>query len=142
MIADRVRAGIATGLIAAAGTAGVLAGLGARRGPMALHFGSLGASLVQGALARDGSTAIIGFVLHVTLVVLWAMLFSFVARTLRGGVLAVSGVAFAGFVYLVNVHFIAPPFRLGFAGPVAPGELLAFYIVLGASLVAGTRLAF
>ncbi|GAC1691716.1 MAG: hypothetical protein NVS9B3_10310 [Gemmatimonadaceae bacterium] len=142
MIAERIRAGVATGLIAAAGTAGVLVGLGVRRGYFATYYTVLGASLVPGALEADPRAAIVGMFIHLATVVAWGLLFSAVAGHLRGGRLVIAGTVFSAIVYLANAHLLSPPLRLGFAGPVAPGEVVAFYVALAVALVAGTRLAF
>ncbi|GAC1649984.1 MAG: hypothetical protein NVS4B3_07960 [Gemmatimonadaceae bacterium] len=136
-----MRAGVRVGIITAAGTSGVLAGFGLRRGTVALHFDALGGALLPGTGFPDARATVAGVALHVVVVVGWTMGFTAAARRARGGRLAVAALCYAAVVYFLNAHLLSAPLRLGFAGAVSPGEVLAFYIAFAGSLFGGMRLA-
>ena len=140
-----MRAGIATGVIAAAATAGALAGFGlGGDGPTAPFrtLGRLALGVTENAGGAAQSAALVaGLALHGAVAVVWGVLFVFIAGRLRGARLAGAAVLFALFVYALDSGLLPPLLRLGHGARAFPSQSALLHFVLASALVAGPWLA-
>ena len=145
VLTPRMRAGLQVGLIAAAATAGALAGFGlGRDGPLdpfrVLGRLTLGVTQNAGPTAQSAATAA-GIGLHVVLAGLWGLLFVLVAGGARGVRLAGAAVLFALFVYALDLGLLPPVLRLGHGARAFPSQSVLLHLVLAAALGLGTWIA-
>ena len=145
VLSDRMRAGVETGVIAAAATAGALAGLGARDRAPVEAFRALGRMLL-GVSASEAPRAqslalVTGIVIHAATVTLWGVLFAVIAARLRGVGLFVAAAVFSLVAYAVSSGILPPLLRLGYGAKAFPPQLALLYSVLALALAMGMRLA-
>jgi hypothetical protein len=142
---SRIRTGLAVGAIAAAATAGALAGFGVRQGTPARPFNVL-ASILAGDRAAgtwgfDPVATPLGAALHGIIVVAYGLAFVVLAGERSGRSLWIWGTVFAGSLYLAG-FLLAPLLFGGVATTVLqPVQLLALHVVLAVALVMGMRFA-
>ena len=145
MLTPRVRAGLHVGLIAAAATAGALAGFGlAREGPLGSFrvLGRLALGVTQNAgSAAQSAATVAGLGLHLLLAGLWGLLFVLVAGGVRGVRLAGAALLFALFVYALDLGLLPPILRLGHGARAFPSQSVLLHVVLAAALGLGTSIA-
>ncbi len=145
MLTPRLRLALQVGLIAAAATAGALAGFGlGHDGPLSA-FRVLG-RLTLGVTQNAGSTAqsaatLTGLGLHTVLVGLWGVLFVLIAGGVRGARLAGAAALFALFVYALALGLLPPLLRLGHGARAFPSQSVFLHFVLAAALGVGTWIA-
>ena len=143
VLRERVRHGIAAGLIAAAATAGVLIGFGlARRQP--LRPLNAVAHMLAGSRAFyvsgfDAVVTPLALLLHVGSVVLWGVVFAAAGARLRGGRLWAGAALLAAGAFVVDTTLVPARLRPGFETLLSTGELAALYVVLATSLAIGLR---
>ena len=145
MLTPRTRAGLQVGLIAAAATAGALAGFGmGRSGPLdpfrVLGRLTLGVTQNAGAAAQSAAT-VAGIGLHTALAGLWGLLFVLVAGGTRGARLALAAALFALFVYALDLGLLPPILRLGHGARAFPSQSAFLHAVLATALGLGTWIA-
>jgi hypothetical protein len=140
-----MRAALQVGLIAAAATAGVLAGFGLGQDGALSPFAVLGRltlGVPQNASAAAQSAATLaGIALHTVLAGLWGVLFVLVAGGARGARLALAAVLYALFVYALDSGLLPPLLRLGHGARAFPSQSAFLHLVLAAALGIGTWIA-
>jgi hypothetical protein len=140
-----MRAGLQVGTIAAAATAGVLAGFGLGAEGAASpfrHLGRLALGVTQNAgAAAQTAAAAAGLALHLVLAGLWGLLFVLVAGGLRGVRLFGAALLFALFVYALDLGLLPPLLRLGHGARAFPSQSVFLHLVLALVLGLGTRIA-
>ena len=145
VLTPRLRAGLHVGLIAAAATAGALAGFGAGgRGALSpfLVLGRLALGVTQNAAAAaQSAAALAGIGLHTALAGLWGVVFVLVAGGTRGVRLAGSAALFALFVYALDLGLLPPLLRLGHGARAFPSQSVFLHLVLATALGLGTWIA-
>ncbi len=140
-----MRAGLKVGTLAAAATAGALAGFGfGAEGPMNA-FRVLG-RLALGVTQNAGSTAqtaaaVVGVGLHAALAGAWGLIFVYIAGGLRGARLAGAAFLFALFVYALDRGLLPPLLRLGHGARAFPSQSVLLHCVLAVTLGLGTWIA-
>lgn len=145
MLQERVREGILAGIVAAAATFGVLVGFGAAHGAWLEPVNAV-AHVVVGSRAYliddfvPGIT-LLGLLVHVVSIVVWAVVFTLLAGRLRGWRLGAAAAAFAGAAYLVDQRLAPARFAPGFERPLSGVETVAVYVVFAVSLGLGVRFA-
>ena len=144
MLRERVWGGLSAGIIAAAATAGAVAGFGIRRGAPAEPFTNAGRLFLGIAATEDGTRQLgaltVGVLLHVGAALVWGVAFALLAAGLRGVRLLVAALVFAGAVYAVRER-VPELLRVGYGGRAFPPQLVVLHVVLGLGLAAGIRLA-
>ena len=144
MLRERVRRGLSAGIIAAAATAGAVAGFGVRRGAPAEPFTNAGRLFLGIAATEDGTRQLgafaVGVLLHVGSALAWSVAFALLAARLRGARLLVAALLFAGAVYVLRER-LPELLRVGHGGRAFPPQLVVLHVVLGLALAAGIRLA-
>ena len=140
-----MRAALQVGLIAAAATAGVLAGFGLSQDGALSPFAVLGRLTLgvpqnAGPAAQSAAT-LAGVALHTALAGLWGVLFVLVAGGARGARLALSAVLFALFVYALDLGLLPPLLRLGHGARAFPSQSAFLHLVLAVALGIGTWIA-
>lgn len=145
---DRLRAGVLTGLIAAAATAGVLVafGMGQRHPFLAFNIAAhvvfrspvTGSSLVEGP---HPLLTPVGIVVHLLAVIFWSTLFTIVAGHRRTAIAWVAAAVTAIVLFALNTRVLPPSLRPGYETILTNGQLFFLYLTLAVSLVVGTRLA-
>lgn len=138
--------GVRAGLVAAAATAGAMAGFALRdSGRATAPFAATGRMLLGVAAADSGAAQLAalgaGVALHVALVATWASIFALLAGALRGARLALAAALFAGAVYLASEAALPPLLRLGHGIRAFPPQLAVLYTVLALGLAVGMRIA-
>lgn len=139
---DRIVTGVRLAAVVAAAIAGALVGLGARAGTPARPFNALAVPVLgASALATWDAQPRVTLVAAATLVagaLVWALLFSLVAGTLRGVRLVAIALAFgigASLVVVLVAQAVAG------AEPLARGVLVVCAIVVAAALALGMGVA-
>lgn len=139
---ERIATGIRLAAVVAAAIAGALVGLGARAGTPARPFNTLAVPVLGArALSAWDAEPRVTLVAAATLVagaLVWALLFSLVAGTLRGVRLVVIALAFgigASFVVALVARVV------GGTEPLARGVLVVCAIVVAAALALGMGVA-
>lgn len=145
MHSPRLRAGLRTGIIAAAATAGAVVGFGAGGDGAAAPFRVLG-RLALGVAASDAPSAqfaavVAGCLLHAVIAAAWGALFAALAAGLRGLRLALAAALFALFVYALDLGLLPPLLRLGHGARTYPSQSVLLHIVLAFALGLGMRIA-
>ncbi|MDQ6830264.1 MAG: hypothetical protein M3081_15515 [Gemmatimonadota bacterium] len=141
---DLVKRGIATGLIAAAASAGVLIGFG-RAHRAAFRPLNAVAHVFIGSRAYlfdefDLRVTTLGVLVHVASVVLWGVIFTALARRLRGWMVVGAALVFVGAAYVVDYAIVPERLRPGFEIALSRGEISVVYLVLAAALALGLKL--
>jgi hypothetical protein len=144
---DRLRAGLFTGLIAAAATAGVLVAFGMGQRHPFLAF-NIAAHVVFGAPATGSPVASphalltpVGIFIHLVAVIFWSTLFTFIAGHRRAAMVWSGAVVTAIVLFALNTRVLPSSFRPGYEIILTNGQLFFLYLMLAVSLVVGTRLA-
>jgi hypothetical protein len=138
-----VEAGITTGLIAAAATAGALMGFGIRFGTPLRPFNTIAAT-VLGAVAFAAGNApsvvtVIGVAVHVAACLAWALAYSWVVdRT--GGHEWLWGVAMACVAFLVT-SIVARVLDVGLGTLLSVPQRVVLAVAFAITLPSGMRLA-
>jgi len=140
-----VRTGLVVGALTAAATAGTLVGFGLHAGTPLRPFNAL-ARLLLGSRADavwgfDPAVTPVGLLLHVTLMLAYGVVFTSLARTLRGWRLGGAAVAFALCALAVDALVATRLLHAGLTDVLLPSQLLALHALLAASLAVGIRLA-
>ncbi|HWP03514.1 MAG TPA: hypothetical protein VNL96_08670 [Gemmatimonadaceae bacterium] len=136
-----------SGLLAAAATAGVLAGFGTRFGSPWFFFQVYGREVVRvltGALPSPSAAAAAGAVGHFVTMLLWATVYRLLLGALAPRRLAgVVGVTLSVCVLaaLIQLHFLPLAAGAGSAQWLGTPRQSLYLLVLGVALLAGTRLA-
>ncbi|HEX5438438.1 MAG TPA: hypothetical protein VFW98_14885 [Gemmatimonadaceae bacterium] len=145
MFRDRVILGLRSGVIAAAAIVGVLLGLGRAHDSTFRPLNAVAhVALGSRALLFDRlslEVTLLGLILLVGALLVWGVLFAFVAASLRGIRLLIAGTLFTVVVYLVNAGLLPPRFRPGFELILSAAELAAVYIALAVALTAALMLS-
>jgi hypothetical protein len=133
------------GTIAAAATAGVLLGLGRARGA-AFDLLNDAAHLLIGERARLVTSAhltvtTLAMLVHIASLLVWGVLFTLLAGSLRGWRLAVAGVVFAGAILAIDIVLLPAALRPGFETAMTMAELVLLYAAMAAALALGLRMA-
>ena len=141
-----IRAGLRSGLFAAAATAGAIAGFSLREpGGVLAPFATTGRMLlgVAAGEARSAqlSALVAGLALHAAIVVGWSLLFALLTRARRGVRLWIGAALLAAVVYAASEFVLPPLLRLGHGAHPYPAQLALLYAVLAIALVLGMRLA-
>lgn len=140
---SRIDLGIATGLVAAAATGGVLVGLGLRFGTPARPFNALAAYLLgpaaQAAWSPSPITAI-GILVH--LVTMSACGIVYVALVQHSGGGAIGWALLVVTAVFALSWLVGALFGLGLTTLLAPGDRVILAVVLAVALPLGMRLAF
>lgn len=145
VLRERVREGIQAGIVAAAATLGVLVGFGAAHGAWLQPVNAV-AHLVVGSrafLIDDFAPVVtlLGLLVHVASIVLWAVVFSLLAGRLRGWRLGAAAAAFAGAAYVVDQRLTPARLAPGFERSLSGLETAAIYVVFAVALGLGVRFA-
>ena len=145
MSTPRFRAALQAGLIAAAATAGAIAGFGFGTGGPTGPFRMLG-RLVLGMPQNAGAGAqfaalVAGGAIHVVVAGAWGVIFVAVAGALRGVRLLGAAALFALFVYALDLGLLPPVLRLGHGARTFPSQSVLLHLVLALAVGAGTWLA-
>ncbi len=144
MPSSRLTAGVRTGLLASATTAGVIVGYGLREDSALAPFLIAGRATIAattGLVASAGFATVFGIVLHTAWMLLWGICFSVVATPLRRTRSIVAALVFTAVVGLL-ARTVAPG-ALG-AGAMAarsPAQTLLLLLLFGTSLLLGMRIA-
>lgn len=142
---DRLRAGLFTGLIAAAATAGVLVAFGMGQRHPFLAFNIAAHVVFRGqALLVPGPHPLItpvGILVHLAAVVFWSTLFAIITGRRRVLIASAAASALAVVLFALNTRVLPPSLRPGYETILSNGQLLFLYFTLAVSLVVGTRLA-
>lgn len=142
---DRLRAGVFTGLIAAAATAGVLVafGMGQRHPFLAFNIAAHVVFRGQAFLVPGLHPLItpVGILVHLVAVVLWSTLFATVVGHRRTLIVTAAASVLAVGLFALNTRVLPPSLRPGYETILSNGQLLFLYLTLAVSLVVGTRLA-
>ena len=138
-------AGIQAGVIAASATAGVLVGFAIGRGMPARPFNIAG-TVALGARAEDvwnfhPLVTASGVIVHLLWALALGVLFALIAGELRGLRLLTAGLAFAFVLYLLAPLVAPPHLRAGVFALATTVQVIAVYVALAVSLIAGMRLA-
>jgi len=145
VLTPRLRAALGTGVIAAAATAGAIAGVGPGRDGALAPFRTLGRlalGVTQNASGSAQSAAVVaGLVLHGAVAVAWGVVFVLVAGGLRGVRRLGAAALFALFVYALDAGLLPPLLRLGHGARAFPSQSAFLHLVLAVALAAGTWLA-
>jgi hypothetical protein len=131
---------VIVGSVAAAATTGALIAMGHRVGHAAIPFAAVGAVATPRA-AGGGAVGLvfIGFVFHLAAIMVWSVVFLWLARRLARPVLAAAAVSAANFF---ASWLVAWSSGAGLASALPLGDRIAFAVVLALSLVVGMRYAF
>ena len=140
-----MRAGVFTGLISAAATAGVLVafGMGHRRPFLAfnaLAHGFFGERARLVTVAHPLITPT-GILVHLLAVVVCAVVFAILTDRRRMVVVAIIAVALVAVLFALSTRVLPPSFRPGYETILSKGQLFFLYATLAFALVVGTRLA-
>jgi hypothetical protein len=142
---QRVREGVWAGLIAAAGTAGALIGFGAGRGAPARPLNSIAHLLVgsraQATPAFDPILTSIGLLLHVGSLLLWGLVFAYIAARISGWRLGVASVLFSAVIFVIDLFVLPRRLSPGFQLTLSWGEVIATYLVMATLLWLGLSFA-
>jgi hypothetical protein len=144
--AERVRAGIQAGLIAAAATGGALLAFGMGLNRPWLPF-NLAAHVLLGGRAAvvAGPHAMvtpIGVLVHIGAILIWGILFVAIVGRRRWAVMLPAAVLFALTVFLLNTRIFPISLRPGYESVLSDAQMMFLHFALGVTLVVGTRLAF
>jgi len=142
-----LRAGMRSGVVAAAATAGAIVGFARQESDGVLAPFATSGRMLLGVAAGDERLAQLaalsaGVALHVALVVAWAMLFALLAGALRGVRLLLAAALFAFAVYGASRVALPALLRLGHGVRAFPPQVAVLYGVLAIGLAIGMRLAF
>ena len=140
-----MRRGVFAGLVAAAATGGVLLGFGSARGAPWRLINSA-AVIAFGNSARfhhdfNVTVTAVGLAVHVLSVLLWGVVFAIATWRLRGWLLSLAGILFAGIVYVIDILLLPTRIAPGFESALTTPELAVVFATLGISLAAGVALA-
>lgn len=143
---ELLRAGLRSGVIAAAATCGALLAFGMGLQRPWLPF-NLAAHVVLGSRASlvDGPHTLVttvGLLVHVVAIMIWALMFVMVVRSRRALIVVPAAIAFAALVFLLNTRLFPVALRPGYESVLTFGQMLFMHFTLAVSLVIGTRLAF
>jgi hypothetical protein len=145
---DRLRAGVFTGLIAAAATAGVLVAFGMGQRHPFLAFNMAAQVVIRASVAGSEPVAgphplltPVGIIVHLVAVILWSTLFAVVAGHRRAVIAWAAAASTAIVLFALNTRVLPPSFRPGYEIILTNGQLFFLYFTLAVSLVVGTRLA-
>ena len=137
--AQPISQGAVVGCVAAAATTGALIAMGHRLGGVGIPFAAVGAVL----LSRNPSGAAVvtaGVVLHVAAMLVWSVVFVWLAeRLMRRDALAAALVAAGHFVV---AWIVAWTTARGLSTVLTLGDRIALALVLAGALVVGMRFAF
>ena len=137
--------GILTGALAAAATAGALLGFGIQQGTPARPFNAV-ASFMLGDRARGiwgfhPVVTVVGVLVQLALALVWALLFARLAGGMRGRQLAAMALVVALVALAADVFLASRVATHGVFDMLAPAQVIALHVVLGAALAVGTPLA-
>jgi hypothetical protein len=140
VLADRVRSGLAIGLIGGAATAGALVGLGMRHDVAVLPFATTGRALFDAwrlAAPTMLVSVVVGVVAHLMWSALWGVCFSVVALGLRGLALPAGALLFV--LFLGALSSTAVPGALGAAAfaPLSTAQTAFLLVLLAGAFIAG-----
>ena len=142
---DRLRAGVFTGLISAAATAGVLVAFG-----MGQRHPFLAFNIAAHVLLSDQTRSVsrvhplftpVGILVHAAAVVVWSILLALIVGGRRPAAVVVATIAFVSMLFAVNTRVLPSALRPGYETVLSQGQLFFLYFTLAASLLIGTRLA-
>ncbi len=140
-----MREGVWAGVIAAAGTAGALIGFGAARGSPARPLNAIAHILVgsrgQATPGFDPLLTTLGLLLHVASLVVWAILFAYLAARLTGWRLAGAALLYATAVFVIDLFALPRRLSPGFQLTLSWGEVVIVYAVMALLLWFGVTLA-
>jgi hypothetical protein len=141
-----LRAGVVVGLLAACATGGALLGFGVRQGIPSRPFNAT-ARLLLGARAEGvwgfvPAVTLTGVALHVTVMLVWGLVYAHVARAQRTGARIALAIAVAAAALLVDLLVVERALHAGVSGVLSPVQVVATHVVLAAALAVGMRLAF
>lgn len=146
MFRERLRAGLQTGLIAAAATGGALLafGMGLHRPSLPFNLAAhvlLGgrASLVDGV---HGLVTPVGILVHILAIVTWSVLFTMTVGRRDWRVAVPAAVLFGGVVFLLNTRLFPVSLRPGYESVLSLAQMVFLHVTLAATLLLGTRIAF
>lgn len=143
VLTDRIRAGLAIGLIGGAATAGALVGLGARHDVAVLPFASSGRALFDAWRLAAPTMVVavsVGVAAHLMWSALWGVCFSLVALGLRGLALPAGALLFV--LFLGALSSTAVPGALGAAAfaPLSTAQTAFLLVLLAGAFIAGVVL--
>ncbi len=83
----------------------------------------------------------LGVALHVASMLVWGVIFTALARTLRGWMLAGAALAFAAVACVVDYGVVPERLRPGFETTLSRAEVSVVYLVLAIALAFGVKLS-
>jgi hypothetical protein len=144
VLSPRIRAGIRSGLVSAAATAGAIVGFGIRHDDWSGPFVSLGRQFTQGFGLGNLPTllsSVAGVVLHAGWMVLWGVVFAVVSHRKSLGTAALLAIA-VGAVAALTARSLIPAALGAIRFAAMPGIQAALCVaLLTAGLVTGRALA-
>ena len=140
---DRFRAGVITGVLAAAATAGVSIGIGWVEGysPFAAAGRQLFATFAPSAIPSAVAATVTGITLHTVIALFWGLVFASIASQLAGLRLVVVAILSSAVIWALNVWLAASLLRFGNDLTAFPTQAALFYVVLAVALAYGIALA-
>jgi hypothetical protein len=140
---DRLRAGLVTGMLAAAATGGVLTGIGwsERYSVFAAAGRQLVAATGPASPPSDTTATVMGVTLHLAIALFWGMAFATFATRLTGIRLLLAAALSSLAIWAINVWLAASLLRFGNDLTAFPTHAALFYIVLTLALAGGIALA-
>ncbi len=134
--------GVIAGAVAASATAGALVAMGRRLGSAALPFRAI-ADVFAGpgprSLDASPGAVVSGIVAHLTIIVLWGLLFALLVDRWRGR--SVSAAIVVSIAALAISWVMARTFGRGLATVLPLGDRIVLAVVFALALVVGIRLA-
>lgn len=146
MSPNRLGAGVRTGIVAAAATAGAIVGFGWRHDAASRPFEIAGRYLLAPltglrSAPSSGAAVTAGIVLHVTTMVLLGVCFTIVAASLRGVRLVAASLLFAAAAWALVSLVVPSPLRAVASYTSSVPQAVFVNLLLALSLVSGMRLA-
>ena len=133
------------GALAGAATTGVVVGFGLRVGSALRPFAALGRELLAMDAAHTGLRRALatgaGLLVHLLVVLAWAVLFALVAARWRGWRLWAAAAVTGALAVLADRLLVPEVWRLSDAPGVSPLHRAAYYAALFLALALGTRVA-
>lgn len=139
------RAGLAVGLLAASATSGALVGFGLRLGIPSRPFNAI-ARLVLGGRAEGvwgftPAVTLTGVALHVTMMLVWGVVYVRLVEARRGFARLAIAVGVAVMALLVELLVVERLLHAGVSGVLSPMQVVVVHAVLAVALAVGMRFA-
>ena len=141
-----MRAGLQAGLIAAAATGGALLAFGMGLDKPSLPF-TLASHVLLGERASAPGTlqpllTAAGVLVHVGAIVIWGLLYAWLAAGRPWRVAIPIAVLFGAVVFLLNTRIFPKALRPGYESVLSDAHMIFLHVALALTLAVGTRLAF